>query len=303
MSPLLTLLAGCIPGYDPEALEAVCLRVEVTPEADSLPAVPGASTEVGLAVCGCEAPAPCPDDALIPGRILAVSAELGVLDAESAYLLDGRGQVTFWADGSTGLGSVAARTVEGFSGAATVALEAPLTLGFDRVDLYPGEPVFVPVSGAVPPLEAPEVSSGARIEAAWDEPTGLLVLSTGDLLPRVTTGVVSVRDAAGQEATLTVFVQPGTPRPESVGLEAARASLPADGSSTTLITVSADVPDGTPASLFTTVGGFAQSEVALFGGSATALYVAGYDVGTATLLATVGHTTSAPLELELTPPE
>lgn len=297
MPSLLASLLGCVPGYVPP--EAACLRVEVSPQVASLAAVPGAVADVDLALCGCEAPSPCPDDALVPGRVLTLAAELGFVEEESLYLPEGRGRTTFQADGTVGLGTVAAWTTEGFSGGAVIRLDPPLQLGMDAVDLYPGVPAFVPVTGAVAPVAPPAVLSSVAVDAAWDEPAGALRLSTDAYVPVTTSGIVTFSDAAGQVASLSVFVQPVSPHPDEVVLTVDVASLPADGLSTAVVTVSADVPDGTPASLFTTLGSFAAADVVLFDGVATGLFVSGDTPGAATLQATVGYVASAPVPLAL----
>jgi hypothetical protein len=297
MPTLLAFLFSCVPGYEPP--EAACLRVEVTPEVASLAAVPGAVAGVDLALCGCASPSPCPEEALVPGRVLTLAAERGFVEEASIYLPDGRGRTTFQADGTVGLGTVTATTTEGYSGGAVIRLDPPLELGVDAIDLYPGVPAYVPVSGAVSPVSPPAVLSSVAIDATWDDAVSALLLSTDTYVSVVTTGIVTLTDAAGQIGTLSLTVQPGTPYPEEVTLAAADRALPADGLSTSVVTVTADVPDGTAATLFTTLGSFASADLVLVDGVATGLFVAGDTPGQATLQATVGSVASAPLTLSL----
>lgn len=292
---------GCQPFEDP--VEPVCTQIDVIPEATVLPADGASQTWVDLAVCLCpETPEaqPCTEDTLMAGRYLYLSADRGTLRDEWLYLRTGRGETVLTSSAIQEMASVTAWTDDGWTGAGNVQFYGPLALGEDAISLGVGESRPVEVIGAVLPLEEPVVTGDVALGATFDEDTSLLVVAADEDVAWETTVSVTLVDALGQLATLSVTVLPGPVAPEGFTMTAETSSLTASGVDFTKVTVHADnVVDGTTAYLNTTLGSLAANSLTLAGGEAETLFFAGVYDGTALLYATIGEFVSEPLLIDI----
>ena len=157
------------------------------------------------------------------------------------------------------------------------------------------------VTGAVLPLADPVVTGDAPLAATFDDETSLLSISAQGDVPSETLGSVTVADALGQLATLSVTLLPGPVAPSEVLLTAEDTELTATDLAYTWIEVeAAELVDGTTVSLIDNgVGELQVESLTLEAGAARTLFFAGTTPGTAVLLAIAGETVSDPLFIEI----
>jgi len=212
-------LAGCTVLFE-EPYSPPCTQVDVIPESSPVPA----STEVAVTVQVCDCPtepSTCPAELLTPGREVQVVITSATTTLDETFLVEAplvlpSGATTFtFIPGNQASYHVKATTEDGWTGAASFEAVGPMVVGDGPSGGYDATHTaeacrmsFLPVNGAVPPVEVLGIVGAAEPNAAYEESVDVLIFEP-EPVTREEYVLMGISDSIGQEAIILVTVTTG----------------------------------------------------------------------------------------------